>query len=175
METHQIYTKEQAAELRQKIITAQILPLIKAVFNKYYQLQSAMLLVAQYWDDEANDAVHHETIFSVLPTPVLGVELVCHYDYHDNFDISLLDGLPQPDYDPVNLEGLPTLRKIYDSLSTNDFVRTECEEYLWDENKNAIPAFAAYCKEGCHQDMDYLEAYTPYAIFRRKEKSRLKL
>ncbi len=36
-------------------------------------------------------------------------------------------------------------------------------------NDNAIPNFAAYFKEGCHQEMDYLEAYSPYAVFRRKE------
>jgi hypothetical protein len=154
MKTSQIYTKEQATELREKIINSDIIPIIELYFSKYPQLQSAMLLVAQYWDDEAADAVHSEIIISVLPTPVLGVKLVTN----DNYD----------DCDPVNLPGLPSLYEIYDTLS-KDFEKMASEEYCWEDNGDAVPLFAAYCKEGCHQDMDYLEAYTPYAIFRRKE------
>jgi hypothetical protein len=154
MEVPQIYTKEQAADLREKIISSDIIPIIELYFSKYPQLQSAMLLVAQFWDDEAADAVHYEIIISVLPTPVVGVKLVTN----DNYD----------DCDPVNLPGLPSLYEIYDSLS-EDFERIGSEEHCWENNGNAVPTFAAYCKEGCHQDMDNLEAYTPYAIFRRKE------
>ncbi len=156
METQAIYTKEEAAELREKIISADIVPQIKLAFSKYPQLQSAMLLVAQYWDDEADDAVHSHVIFSVLPTPALGVELVDTDDYDD--------------YDPVNLPGLPSLDEIDYSLY-EDFDKIESGEYCWNDNGNAVPTFAAYCKEGSHQNMDYLEAYTPYAVFRRKEEA----
>jgi hypothetical protein len=37
----------------------------------------------------------------------------------------------------------------------------------WDENWDAIPAFAAFCREGSHQGMSVAEAYTPYAVLRR--------
>jgi hypothetical protein len=153
MEPQHIYTKEESADLRVKIINAEILPTIKVVFDKYPQLQSAMLLVAQYWNDEANDAVHYTMVFSVLPTPAWGREFL-ETDYDDD--------------DPVNLPGLPSLYEINDSLwEYSD--KFESGEYCWENNGNAVPTFAAYCKEGCHQDMDYLEAYTPYAVFRRKE------
>jgi hypothetical protein len=155
METQQIYTKEESADLRSKIINAEIVPTIKVVFDKYPQLQSAMLLVAQYWDDGASDAVHNTMIYSVLPTPLWDKELL------------------KTDYDndsPVNLPGLPNLDEI-DAYVWEYFAKLEGEgkEYFWENNENAVPLFAAYCQEGCHQEMDYLEAYTPYAVFRRKE------
>ena len=151
MEPPAIYTKEEAADLREKIIDRGIVPLIKAGFDKYPQLQSAMLLVAQYWDDEAHDAVHYEIFFSVLLTPVLNVESVDIDVYHDG--------------DPINLPGLPSSYEIYSAA----YNKIEYNEYSWQDNGNAVATFAAYCKEGCSQEMDYLEAYTPYAVFRRQE------
>jgi hypothetical protein len=145
-------SKLEMLELREKIINHGILPIVKLVFDKYDRIQSAMLLVGQYWDDEAHDAVHNQIIFSILPTPIPNLEL----EYSD-------------DYDAINLEGLPSLDEIYNSIE--NLWEFEDEEYSWYDNGNAIPAFAAYCKEGCHQDMDYLEAYSPYAVFRRKEGS----
>jgi hypothetical protein len=144
--------KKRTAKIREKIIDFEIIPKIKMIFNKYLELQSAMILVAQYWDDEAGDAVHYRLIFSVLPTPVLGIELI---ETDDSYDL-----------DPVNLPGLPNLDDI--CYSVDDFYGFVDGEYCWNDNGNAIPAFAAYCKEGCHQDMDYSEAYSPYAVFRRK-------
>jgi hypothetical protein len=151
METPAIYTKEEAAELREKIIAHAIVPLIRAGFDKYPQLQSAMLLVAQYWDDEADDAVHYDLIFSVLPTPVTNVELGDTDDYVDD--------------NPVNLPGLPSSYEIYSPACS----QIKYNEYYWQDNENAVATFAAYCKEGGSQDMDYSEAYTPYAVFRRQE------
>jgi hypothetical protein len=153
METQHIYTKEEAVDLRSKVINAEVLPTIKIVFDKYTHLQSAMLLVAQYWDDNASDAVHYTMIYSVLQTPLWGREFL-KTDYDDD--------------DPVNLPGLPSLYEIDDYL-WEYFDKLEGREYFWDDNGDAVPLFAAYCKEGCHQEMDYLEAYTPYAVFRRKE------
>ena len=43
---------------RRRIIRTQMLPAMMAVFAKYPALQSAMLILAQYWCDEADDAVH---------------------------------------------------------------------------------------------------------------------
>jgi hypothetical protein len=149
METQHIYTKEEAADLRSKIISSEIVPTIKVIFEKYTQLQSAMLLVAQYWDDEADDAVHYAMIYSVLPTPARGME-----------------SLYAPD--PINLPELPSLYEIYGSIE--NFCIYKGWEYSWEDNENAVPIFAAYCKEGCHQGMGHLETYSPYAVFRRKEK-----
>jgi hypothetical protein len=151
MEDLIIHSKEAAAELREKIINHAIVPLVKAGFDKYPQLKSAMLLVAQYWDDAADDAVHYELIFSVLPTPVPNVELedTDDYDYDDS----------------VNLPELPSSYEIYSAARS----QISYNEYYWQDNENAVATFAAYCKEGGSQDMGYLEAYTPYAVFRRQE------
>jgi hypothetical protein len=142
METEYLYTKEQAAELRKKIIRDEIERQVKAAFKKYDRLQSAMFAIAQFWADEANDAVHYELIFSILETPVFpnGIE----DDYYES--------------DLVNLPELPSSQGIL------AFV----ENPYWDDNGEAIPAFAAFCKEDSHQEMDGLEAFTPYAVFRRK-------
>jgi hypothetical protein len=148
MEPEHIYTKEEAAELREKIVNSEILPQIQLVFSRYPQLRSAMLLVSQYWNDEASDEVHYQMTFSVLPTPAWEIGLENSYEY-----------------DATNLPGLPETDKVYDRFS-EDFYKFEIS---WYSNLASIPAFAAYCKEGCHQEMDYVEAYTPYAVFRRKE------
>jgi hypothetical protein len=148
MESQHIYTKEEAADLREKIISHEIVPQIKLVFRMYHQLRSAMLLVSQYWDDEASDEVHYQMIFSVLPTPAWEIGLENSYEY-----------------DATNLPGLPNAGKIYD-LFSEDFYKFKRS---WGNNLDTIPAFAAYCKEGCHNEMDELEAYAPYAVFRRKE------
>jgi hypothetical protein len=148
MEPQHIYTKEESADLRSKIISSDIVPIIKLIFDKYTQLQSAMILVAQYWDDEAHDAVHYAMIYSVLLTPAWEIKI-------------------DDDDDPINLPGLLSLYEIYNSIE--DLFTYESGEYSWEDNGNAVPAFAAYCKEGCHQEMDYSEAYSPYAVFRRKE------
>jgi hypothetical protein len=63
-----LYTKKQAEQLREKLIKLVILPLVKANFDKHPKLNSAVMLVAQYWDDEANDAVHERIIYSRLDT-----------------------------------------------------------------------------------------------------------
>jgi hypothetical protein len=153
MEPEYIYTKKESADLREKIINYTIVPQIQLVFSRYPQIRSAMLLVAQYYGDEALDAVHCEMIYSVLPSPAWGCDLLST-DYDD--------------LDPVNLPGLPSLSEINDSIR-EDFYKLEDRKYYWEHNGNAIPTFAAYCKEGSHQEMNYLEAYSPYAVFRWKD------
>lgn len=80
-----LYTKKQAAQLRQKLMDEYVVPIVKICFRRHSQLRSAALLVAQYWND----------------------------------------------------------------------------------NGEVIPAFAAFCREGAHQEMSIAEAYAPYAILRR--------
>jgi hypothetical protein len=156
METEYLYTKDQAAELRQKMIATHILPQVKAVFGKYDQIQSIMFVVAQYWCDEANDAVHFELIPSILSTPSFPVQLVEEIDYQD--------------YDRINLPELPTYYDILDSIAQDlEGQQEEVSIRYWNDNGEAIPAFSAFCKEDCDQEMDRLDAYSPYSIFRRKE------
>lgn len=63
--------EEEAAALREQIIQDYVKPLFEACIYKYPMLLSAVLLVAQYFDDEAHDAVHHKFFVSMLETPDL--------------------------------------------------------------------------------------------------------
>ncbi len=150
-----LYAKEQAAQMRSRIMEEYIKPRLKACFDRYPQLQSATMLVAQYWADNADDEVHHRVIFSVLETPDL--EAVFKAD-----EFSLCD--------PINLPGFQYMYEMYDAWLAVDEANIQNEEmYDWgDDNDIAIAAFAAFCKEGSHQDMSMAEAYSPYAILRRK-------
>src|SRR5262249_49384130 len=58
---------------RRHYVREQLLPIVSHYFQTYERLQSAMLCVAQYWADEADDAVHGSLIVSELFEPTLGV------------------------------------------------------------------------------------------------------
>lgn len=144
-----LYTPEQAEQLRSQMIEDIVLPYIRSAFENHTTLQSAILLLAQYWADEANDAVHDNYIFSVLETPDLDAAFKAEErEWEDEEDY----------HDGVNLPDLPNHYDLGDYDATNTY---------WDDNGQAIPAFAAFCKEGAHQEMSTREAYSPYAIFRR--------
>ena len=156
-----LYSKEEAAELREAIVQDFVKPIVRKAFEKYPQLNSAMLLVAQYWDDNAYDEVHHQIFFSVL----------------EMLDIDAASKTESTYLDPVNLPGLPGQSSIY-SLCIDE-VEGELEQdqkYLfswlenswWNEKMTPVPAFAAFCKEGSHQEMEIDEAYAPYAILHRQ-------
>ena len=153
------HSKEEAAELRKRIIQNFVIPVFRKAFERYPQLNSAMLLVAQYWDDEAIDAVHHVLFFSVLET--LKIKALFEAELHPQ-------GL-----DPVNLPGLPRQYSIQQSIEKeiHDEARIAERSYTWESNGETIPAFAAFCKEDCHQDMMVSEAYSPYAILHRKREN----
>ncbi|MBD2452184.1 hypothetical protein H6G76_34795 [Nostoc sp. FACHB-152] len=140
-----LYTKKQAAQLREQILDLLILPTIKADFGQDNKLQSAVMVVAQFWDDEASDAVHHIILYSDLKTPNIETIIRSYDDIYEGMGAYL--------------------------SSREYFLEVKIDEetsYWWDANRQAIPAFAAFCQEGSHQCMDISEAYTPYAIFRRQ-------
>lgn len=53
-----LYTSEQTAALRNEWTRDHLLPVLSARFTRLPALRSAYVVVAQYWNDEANDAVH---------------------------------------------------------------------------------------------------------------------
>jgi hypothetical protein len=138
MELEHLYTKKQAAQLRQKLMDEFIVPMVQMNFQKYPTLRSAAMMLFQCWNDEAWDGVYQCLIYSVLDTPDFEAAALAEYGK-----------------DRVNLKGIGRLKGRAYSVEL--------------ENHDAIPAFAAYCKEGCHQYMNTFEAYTPYAILRRQE------
>jgi hypothetical protein len=145
LEEGKLFTPAEAKQLRENLIRKWILPALETRFAKYPALKSAGMLVAQYWCDEADDAVHHALIYSVLETPDFQTALSVDYENPDN----------------VNLPDLPSNNEI-DWMEHHDFIP-------WDDNGIAIPAFAAYCRENCHQEMTTEEAYSLFAIFRKTD------
>lgn len=152
------YSKEEAAKWRESIIENCENPIVKKVFDKYPQLKSAMFLVAQYFDDEASDAVHTWQFFSVLETPDIEAffEAILH----------------SQGMDQINLPELSHLILMHAQQSIGNEIRDRSQmaesSFDWDIYWKMIPAFAAFCKEGCHHDMMPSESYSPYAILRRQ-------
>lgn len=139
-DTNTKYTAEQTAKKREEIV-ARIAQGVGRVFDKHPELRSALMLVSQYWNDEADDAVHCDFIFSKLATP----------------NLKAADKAWVEEEDTVNLP---------EGLSHMDLAWT-VEGYDWDDNGESIPLFAAFTKEDCDQEMSVMEAGAPYAVFRR--------
>ena len=137
----------EAEVARRQFIRTHLLPLVTSYFQKYEHLQSAVLAVAQYWNDEASDAVHGELIVSELFEPSLHF-----HSYSDDPDPNIPNTkLPQPQYGPMS-----------SSISFWD------EKVPWEDNYGAIPLWAAYAPEGGSQEYGNLdEVYSPAVKFYR--------
>ena len=164
-----IYSKEEAAELREAIIRDYVKPIVEEAFEKYPQLNSAMLLVAQYWSHEANDTIHYLLVFSALET--LDIEVVFKSEFDPQYDPQYIDPInwsePLPDPDqPIRY----TIRQSIEEEDEDEEEEAKMIEvgYSWKDKEKAVPAFAAFCKEGYDYDTMVLAAYSPYAILRRR-------
>ncbi|MFK8001280.1 MAG: hypothetical protein AB8H86_16920 [Polyangiales bacterium] len=135
-----------ANELRQFLLN-DCEEVVQAAFKKHRALKSIALVVAQYWNDEADDAVHGRLLCSELETPDVGAALIAldggegDDDYYDEMDYVNLPSF--------TLDGRP---EIYPK---------------WNSNEAGIPAFAAYCTEGGDQCSPAQDNYSLYAIFYR--------
>lgn len=127
---------------RQDFVRDEVLPRVEAVFDANPSLNSVAMLVAQYWNDEADDAVHVSFVFSVLDEPDL--------DAWNEAD----------DGDDVNTPGIDTWR-LWEEIHYGS------SRLPWDANGAAIPLFASVCPEGGSQDGEQLTSYAPYALLRR--------
>lgn len=135
---------------RRRYIRTQLLPHLEGYFQKYPLLQSAMLCVAQYWNDEADDAVHNEVIVSELYEPTI----IGAIDYLSD-DV---DGQEDPNV-PNTI--------IVDEHGVRGGSRLRFWSDDWDDNTGAIPLWAAYSGEDGHQGGDISEVYNPAVIFYR--------
>jgi len=135
---------EEAVGLRNEFLNGRFKRSVDNVFGSDASLQSATLLVAQYWDDEADDAVHGEMIYSELITPDLDTLRADPEIYYDG-DLVNLPGRNQWEVVPWELSPLRN----------------------WGPNGYCIPLFASLCVEGGHQEGDTLEFYSPVAVYRR--------
>jgi uncharacterized protein (TIGR02996 family) len=116
----------EAEVARRGYLRTHLLPILTQYFDTYERLQSAMLCVAQYWDDEADDAVHGTLIVSELFEPALeGV--------NSRADESGVDpNLPTTRIIPQYGEGSSSEVSLYDNRAD------------WSDNSSAIPLWAAF-------------------------------
>jgi uncharacterized protein (TIGR02996 family) len=134
---------------RREYLRQHLLPVVTGYFQKYPLLRSAMLCVAQYWADEADDAVHSELIVSELFEPVLeGVK--DGYDKEENTD--------------PNVPNTRIKREYYDGYGSV----VDSYDAHWDDNCGAIPLWAAFAPEDGSQEYSELsEVYAPAVMFYR--------
>jgi hypothetical protein len=134
---------------RRLYVRERLLPVVSRYFKSHGLLRSAMLCVAQYWADEADDAVHGSLIVSELFEPTLkGVGYA--------FDKSHVD----PNIPNTSIKSAQGKRSS--------------RIYLWDtgasfdDNGGAIPLWAAFAPEGGSQEYESLdEVYAPAVMFYR--------
>jgi uncharacterized protein (TIGR02996 family) len=135
---------------RRKYVRTQLLPAVTGYFDTYERLQSAMLCVAQYWADEANDAVHARLIVSELFEP-------------------MLDGARWGDKESLVDPNLPTTRiKSRYGEESNSEISLWDSGASWDDNSGSIPLWAAFApEEGSQEYRDLSESYAPAVMFYR--------
>ncbi len=109
------------------------------VFALRPELKSIMLAVAQYWADEADDAVHAYMVGSARDVPKWP---------HDCPEGS--------DGEPIHGEEC-------------EYCREEFEWMPFDDNGSAIVGFAAYCHGEGSQEEPQDQNYLPYAIVHRPD------
>jgi hypothetical protein len=114
-------------------------------------LESAYFAVAQFWDDEALDAVYHEVLFSELDEP--DFEAGMSWETHHQHGIT-------PD-----LVNLPTIGPSMKLPEANPSKVEPIDEF------DEVSMFAAFCKEGGNQDAEPFENYIPYALYRRSDQA----
>lgn len=122
-------------------ILAELRTMAVDLFARNPKARSVMLSVAQYWNDEADDATHSYLVASERDTPCWP---------HDCDDA-----------------GTEEFSVTGESCS---YCGSELG-YLesWDDNGMSIVGFAAYCHEHGSQEEPTPECYLPYAIARRTE------
>ncbi len=105
--------------------------------------RSVMLVVAQYWNDGADDEVHARVIVSARDTPVWPHG--CDWNSQADGSIVALQG--------EQCDLCADLQDRYFSL--------------YGTGEDVVPIVELFCREGSNQHMDRDEAYVPYAIARR--------
>lgn len=141
------HTPGQTEVARRRFIRTHLLPVVRRYFNKYPLLRSAMLCVAQYWNDEASDAVHGFLVVSELTEPTL--EGVRRF------------GGKSPD---PNIPNTPFKEVQHESGSCVSLWRVGVP---WENNYRAIPHWAAFAQEGGDQNSDLTANYASAVLLYR--------
>lgn len=113
------------------------------VFAVKPEVRSVMMSVAQYWSDEADDAVHAFAVASERSTP-LWPHVCSESSWGDD--------------PPESIAG-----EICESCAS-DLGYFPC-----DDNGSSIPVFEPYCHEDGSQEESMADNYTPFAVARRTD------
>lgn len=141
-----------SAEKRETFITWYMGPLVARLMRKNKRIKAVYLAFAQYWNDEANDAVHY------VLAPVADVDI----PYEQSFT-------PANKLWKVDKDGYGEFK--YSKYEGGRAVEEEIHGTRWGfhwDNVDAIKAFAAYTDEDGSQERGY-EQYTPYMKFYWRE------
>lgn len=146
------YSEDDLKQIRESYINEHFLRIAKEMFNDNEHINSLVMCVSQYWDDEASDAVHVRFIPSSFTSSFSS--------WSDLFDQDKNVAIIKYSLD-VTRGYISKYGSFWDKYKI---------PYL-DNDENMIQAFGPFCKEGSSQEDDHFDCYTPYAIAIRDEKS----
>lgn len=147
--TGYLYSPGQADAARREFLRKYLLPCVTNYFRKHEHLRSAMLCVAQYWADEADDAVHENLIVSELSEPTMD---------------GARNGYEEDERPDPNVPNTLIKREYGERYGSH----VDTPGVPWDDNSGAIPLWAAFAPEGGSQDQgDLSESYAPAVMFYR--------
>lgn len=161
MPAYKDFDGSSSAALRATYMRETAIPHARDVFAGDPEVQSLLVVVAQFWCDEAVDAVHVEHVISTDRDPVWPAVYVDNPFY-------LAD--PQMRDEETGLD-------VWEASARGTLaLNGGRERFHWvvgypilDSNTDAITAFAAYVEEAGTQDMPLAATGSLYAILRRGE------
>jgi hypothetical protein len=165
-------TLEQCEAGRAKLV-ASVAREASAVFKDFPEVQSAVLMVGQFWADEAIDAVHRAIAYSFEVNPdVAAYRAEAQRLYELLLDQSTDMDAFDDEFESHDLwlEGRAAVARLGDRWSVDKRYEFH-DKYMryedWDSNGSAIPLFAAFCEEGADQEQPTGLSHAPYCVFRR--------
>jgi hypothetical protein len=121
------------------------LPIAKAMFKSHRQINSLVMCIAQYFNDEADDAVHVKLI------PASFKSSFKHWQ-------DLFDSRKNTVISHFKLD----ITKY--CISNDDDFFEKYELPFLDNTEKMINAFGPFCKKGFTNCHDHIDSYSPYAL-----------
>lgn len=136
------YHKTEIAQVREMYLKGPMRAVAEYIFNRHAGIGAIALAVAQYWDDEASDAVHAQFVYYKT------------------------DHVPSKQY----LSPVGDIPDVYNTDLPYSFwsLGKDAPYCPWHSNSEAVSLFAACVdNEGATQEDNLAEAYNICAIYRR--------
>ena len=158
-------TPEECESGRRESMDEMIVPIVQREFVARPSLHSAAVMVAQYWNDNADDEVHVSIVWSRFETPRFG-----QWNAGDEFGGEERSSVAHSDAD-VTDGGYVDFELAYgylDEPGGRDPLIKRFEPF-----GAHISLLAAYCPEAADQDGERVDNYAQYAVVRRSSDSEL--